>query len=126
LIQEEYAPRKAAELAGYSELRIKGNMKRILENIRVNEIIPHLRTLTAVGNFRTITAADEMPKSDNPKWRAYGAKIITHNAKIHLTKQDTSTQISFSFQTNVQFTNPEEKTARTIDTEVKADRGSHE
>jgi hypothetical protein len=126
LIKEGYAPKKAAELAGYSKLTIKANMRKILENIRVDELIPHLRTLTAVGNLRAITTADEMLESDDPKWRAYGAKIITDNAKIHLAKRDTPTVISFSFQSNVQFNKFDDNKSRTIEVEVVGNKGSDE
>jgi hypothetical protein len=103
LIEKGVRVDEAARLAGYSEHTIKNNLKQILASIVPDAVIPHLRSLAAIGNFRAMLKADELLDHQDPKWVAYGAKILTENAKIHLTKNDTPTQIHFSFQTNVQF-----------------------
>lgn len=99
LLKEGNSPKKAAELAGYSQSVVETGVSKLLKNVNYDELRLALKPNSIVANHMAIGVAMRQMEYGDARQQGWGAKLALDNAKIHLADDKSPTSITFNFQT---------------------------
>ena len=87
-----YAPKKAMELAGYSESTIEHSQAKILRNIDTDALLGALKVKSIWACHQAYAVVQDAINPDNDiKTRTYGAKLAFDAAKVFLSQDKAPT-----------------------------------